>query len=363
MAIHKIQKNKSKPRSPILILSASLALVALLFVVSSVVSTNGFSISNAKTIENLVGKSIDRHIRHNGPEKYLYWGNKVDCPGKHCDSCEGLGHQESSLRCALEEAIILERTFVMPSRMCINPIHNKKGILHQSKKASFEEMWAASSCAMDSLYDLDLISQSVPVILDNSKMWYRVLSTSMKLGSRGVAHVEGVSRADVKGKSLYSNILLINRTANHLSWFMECKDRNNRSAITLPYSFLPSMAARNLRDAAEKTIDGVPSIYDQCRNVEEFWISITFLHPLNFGSLAPYNLFPFQVLHYVMVSFLVAKSFFVPFVEPFFSGLHYSVETECKESPNVGLPCGFDYIVTGSVPSPYRLKFEGFGEG
>lgn len=31
------------------------------------------------------------------------------------------------------------RTFVMPSRMCINPIHNKKGLLHQSTNASSEE--------------------------------------------------------------------------------------------------------------------------------------------------------------------------------------------------------------------------------
>lgn len=78
--------------------------------------------------------------------------------------------------------------------------------------------WAASSCAMDSLYDLDLISKTVPVILDNSKMWYQVQSTSLKLGSRGVAHVAGVSRADLKEKSLHSNILLINRTASPLSW-------------------------------------------------------------------------------------------------------------------------------------------------
>lgn len=71
---------------------------------------------------------------------------------------------------------------------------------------------------MDSLYDLDLISVTVPVILDNSEMWHHVLATSMKLGSRGVAHVEGVSRADLKEKSSYSNILLINRTASPLSW-------------------------------------------------------------------------------------------------------------------------------------------------
>lgn len=33
---------------------------------------------------------------------------------------------------------------------------------------------------------------------------------------------------------------------------MECKDRNNRSAIMLPYSFLPSMASKKLQDAADK---------------------------------------------------------------------------------------------------------------
>ena len=33
------------------------------------------------------------------------------------------------------------RTFVMPSRMCINPIHNKKGILHHSDNRSSEERW------------------------------------------------------------------------------------------------------------------------------------------------------------------------------------------------------------------------------
>ena len=43
--------------------------------------------------------------------KYLYWGDHIDCPGKHCESCAGLGHQESSLRCALEEAIVLGRYF------------------------------------------------------------------------------------------------------------------------------------------------------------------------------------------------------------------------------------------------------------
>ncbi|XP_047946121.1 uncharacterized protein LOC125192555 isoform X3 [Salvia hispanica] len=161
MAIHPKSK-LAKSRSSIFILTASIACIAVLYLVACLVSAPA-------SIQNIVPPN--RHTLH---DKYLYWGSRIDCPGKHCDSCEGLGHQESSLRCALEEALFLGRTFVMPSRLCINPIHNKKGILHQSGNMVSEE------------------------------------------------------------------------------GFMECKDRNNRSSIMLPYSFLPSMAAKKLRDAAEK---------------------------------------------------------------------------------------------------------------
>ena len=71
---------------------------------------------------------------------------------------------------------------------------------------------------MDSLYDMDFIGETVLVILDNSKLWHQVLSTSMKLGSRGIAHVEGVNRVELKENDRYSNLLLINRTASRLSW-------------------------------------------------------------------------------------------------------------------------------------------------
>ncbi|XP_047341233.1 uncharacterized protein LOC124944930 [Impatiens glandulifera] len=244
MATYRNSKNKSKPRSSILILTISITVISFLYIVSTFLST--------KVKNTLVKSSVVYERPYNSSEKYLYWGNRIDCPGKHCGSCEGLGHQESSLRCALEEAMFLGRTFVMPSRMCINPIHNKKGILHRSEDSSADEMWDAGSCAMDSLYDLELISETVPVILDNSKAWHYVMSTSMKLGNRGVAHVEGISRVDLKEKSQYANILLINRTASPLSWFMECKDRNNHSAVLLPYSFLPSMASNRLQVAAKQ---------------------------------------------------------------------------------------------------------------
>ncbi|KAI9162447.1 hypothetical protein LWI28_027465 [Acer negundo] len=250
--INKTLKSKAKPGSQMFCLVMCISVIALLFLISSQLSTDGFSIiSSSISLRNLSrSKNQRQHTLH---DKYLYWGNRIDCPGKHCDTCAGLGHQESSLRCALEEAIFLQRTFVMPSRMCINPMHNTKGILHQSDNASSAESSStAMTCAMDSLYDIDLISETVPVILDNSKMWYHVLVTSMKLGARGVAHVEGVSRVDLQENNRYSSLLLINRTASPLSWFMECKDRKNRSAIMLPHSFLPSMASEKLRDAADK---------------------------------------------------------------------------------------------------------------
>ncbi|KAK8672015.1 hypothetical protein V6N13_110392 [Hibiscus sabdariffa] len=247
MATPKSLKIKPRLRSPIrLQILGFITAIALLLLWSYLNSTTRFSFISAKT--RLKKKSRD-HPLH---DKYLYWGDRIDCPGKHCDSCEGLGHQESSLRCALEEAIFLNRTFVMPSRMCINPIHNKKGILHKVDNVTAEERWAATSCALDSLYDIDQISETVPVILDNTDAWHLILSTSMKLGARGVAHVEGLTRVDLKDDSRYSNLLLINRTASPLSWFAECKDRMNRSAIILPYSFLPSMAAEKLRIAADQ---------------------------------------------------------------------------------------------------------------
>lgn len=183
-------------------------------------------------------------------DKYLYWGSRVDCPGKHCGSCAGLGHQESSLRCALEEALFLGRIFVMPSRMCLSSLHNTKGIIQSG--ATTKQRWEESSCAMESLYDIDQISRTVPVILDNSKNWHDIVSRSMKLEVGGVAHVQGISRGELKQNSIYSTALIINRTASPLAWFMECKDRKNRSSVMLSYNFLPSMPAEKLRNAANK---------------------------------------------------------------------------------------------------------------
>jgi len=71
---------------------------------------------------------------------------------------------------------------------------------------------------MDSLYDLDLMSRTVPAILDNPRSWYEIISRSTKLGEAGVVDVQGVSRVELKENPNYSSALLINRTACPLAW-------------------------------------------------------------------------------------------------------------------------------------------------
>lgn len=243
--------------SHLLLLTAILCIGIMLFAIPS--SISGTEHSDADSGSRII------HVRPNGSlsearfTRYLYWGSRIDCPGKHCEACEGLGHQESSLRCALEEAMFLHRTFVMPSHMCINRIHNDKGILHSN--ASTQERWASNFCAMDTLYDMDLISKTVRVILDNSKEWHKAISQAMKLGDGGMIHVQGMDRNKLGESPLYRKVLVLNRTASPLSWFVECKHRNNHSAVMLPYTFLPSMASRRLRDAAEQ-IKNILGDYD-----------------------------------------------------------------------------------------------------
>lgn len=91
------------PRSAIVVLGAAVTAIALLFLLSSMVSTNNNN--NGSPNSN---SHVEVEVGHS-EKKYVYWGTRIDCPGKHCGSCEGLGHQESSLRCALEEAIFLRR--------------------------------------------------------------------------------------------------------------------------------------------------------------------------------------------------------------------------------------------------------------
>ncbi|KAF8104283.1 hypothetical protein N665_0175s0012 [Sinapis alba] len=221
----KAQRTKPTPGSQRLVLLC-IHVFTFLLVLFSVISTVNLGFGRQHTLS----------------DKYLYWGNRVDCPGKNCETCVGLGHQESSLRCALEEAMFHNRTVVMPSGMCINPTHNKKSILNQSDNKITEEGWVGSSSAMDSLYEI--ISEKVPVILDDSKRCH------VKLEERGTAHAYGVSHQWLT-VSHYSKLFIFNLTASPLSC---AKIEAIVAPVMLPYSFLPTMAAEKLRNAAEKVL-------------------------------------------------------------------------------------------------------------
>uniref|UniRef100_M4CGB7 O-fucosyltransferase family protein n=1 Tax=Brassica campestris TaxID=3711 RepID=M4CGB7_BRACM len=133
----KSQRIKPSPGSHRLVLL--LTVFAFILLLSSVISTGKLSLPYQQTLIDYFATSPRGKRQHTLSDKYLYWGNRIDCPGKNCETCAGLGHQESSLRCALEEALFLNRTFVMPSGMCINPTHNKKGILDRSDDKATEE--------------------------------------------------------------------------------------------------------------------------------------------------------------------------------------------------------------------------------
>lgn len=127
------------------------------------------------------------------------------------------------VRCCFKRNLLLGLSLNFFCFLFLDVSKNKKNdqVINTSETCFFFfffRRWAGTTCAMDSLYDLELISETVPVILDNSKIWYHVLMTSMKLGARGVAHVEGVSRVNLNDNRRYSNLLLINRTASPLSW-------------------------------------------------------------------------------------------------------------------------------------------------
>ncbi|KAG1327730.1 hypothetical protein COCNU_01G016640 [Cocos nucifera] len=105
MAISRIPKSRQRPRSPIILLAICAVALVLFFVLfSSSIPSSGLSFYSPGTLD-----AAERESTNGLERKYLYWGSRIDCPGKHCDSCAGLGHQESSLRCALEEALFLRR--------------------------------------------------------------------------------------------------------------------------------------------------------------------------------------------------------------------------------------------------------------
>ena len=87
-------------------LLAAMTFAAAVSVLCLLSLTDTLSFTDTLAFLGFTPRDVDKR---EGNRKYLYWGTRIDCPGKHCGSCAGLGHQESSLRCALEEALFLDR--------------------------------------------------------------------------------------------------------------------------------------------------------------------------------------------------------------------------------------------------------------
>jgi hypothetical protein len=98
---------KSSPHPPlkqaILVVIAVTTTLSVLFILSF---TDTLTLTD--TLSFLGFQTRDDDKRDNN-WRYLYWGSHDDCPDKHCGSCAGLGHQESSLCYALKVALFLDR--------------------------------------------------------------------------------------------------------------------------------------------------------------------------------------------------------------------------------------------------------------
>ena len=78
--------------------------------------------------------------------------------------------------------------------------------------------WGIVKCSMESLYDMDMISQTVRVILDNSIEWERAWSRAQ--GLKSYQNVRNVSRSELMNDPKYKKASIIHRTANPLAWFV-----------------------------------------------------------------------------------------------------------------------------------------------
>ncbi|GAQ78916.1 hypothetical protein KFL_000210020 [Klebsormidium nitens] len=104
--------------------------------------------------------------------RFLYWGPEIDHPNA---VCSGFNHQTVSLVCALNEALATNRTFILPSHMCISRRHRglpqlgdeievQDGGRSSATEATSSHSWAE----LESLIDVGCLNTLVPVVLNKS---------------------------------------------------------------------------------------------------------------------------------------------------------------------------------------------------
>lgn len=88
---------------------------------------------------------------HHQSNKMLHW--RVDHPMGPIDwTCPSLSHQMRALSCAAVEARYLNRTLVLPSAMCINPVYNQESTAYREP--------------IQRMIDLDVLKTCIDFVLD-----------------------------------------------------------------------------------------------------------------------------------------------------------------------------------------------------
>lgn len=147
----------------------------------------------------------------------------------------GLNHQMASLSCALGEAYYLQRTLLLPRRICLFALHEerwKKGkrlrghnsTLHVCKN---EACWLSESrnCVpTDTLFDVEALARLVPVTL-------RVNASKLRHGAP-IASRWSSERVKQEFKCGVGGPTLVRRKVESTYWFQKCTRRQtNYSAL------------------------------------------------------------------------------------------------------------------------------------
>ena len=138
------------------------------------------------------------------------------------DRTMGLNHQMASLSCALGEAYLLQRTLLLPDRICLFGLHTQRwpGTAGPS----------ADSCVpTDELFDIEVLSRLVPLQLAPSGADHNRSSTTQRAvgGAAHVAHVgQGWSSARVRQELPCGPATRLVRRRVDSFWFQQCARRH-----------------------------------------------------------------------------------------------------------------------------------------
>eukprot|EP00897_Mesotaenium_endlicherianum_P003696 jgi/Mesen1/3354/ME000191S02497 len=140
------------------------------------------------------------------------------------ESAGGGAAETSSLRCALEEAWLLNRTLVVPDRVCMHERHNIQLLqpgVSSSSSSNNNSSTGAGTMALADLYDLDGMDEQVPygVVSNGSREWGSALTKH-----RPVRAPAAATWRDLRDLPRFRRARIIHRDAGNF-WLTLCWKR------------------------------------------------------------------------------------------------------------------------------------------